>query len=99
MSCGCNGRECGLPFDPDLEGPSASDIDRFGGDDIPCPECGADVYHDAAQCNACGHFMTDASQSGATSRTGFGKGPLVAMVASVLLVSWLVLTAVGVGPF
>ena len=41
--------------------PSCDDLARFGGDDISCPSCGSDVYHDASQCHVCGHAMTDAS--------------------------------------
>lgn len=26
---------------------------------IPCPHCGADIYDDAEQCPACGHYLTD----------------------------------------
>ncbi len=62
MAC-CGGKCHGPEFDADREGVCSSDLDRFGGDDITCPECGEDVYHDAAICSSCGHAMTDASIS------------------------------------
>ena len=37
---------------PDVDG---SDDDQT--DTIPCPECGAEVYEDADQCPACGHYI------------------------------------------
>lgn len=59
MSC-CGPRNCNN-FDDDREGLSDADLAKFGGDDISCPSCGATVYHDASQCNRCGHAMTEAS--------------------------------------
>ena len=61
MSC-CGPQSC-KNFDDDREGVSDDDLARFGGDDIPCPNCNAAVYHDATQCARCGHAMTDASTS------------------------------------
>ncbi len=58
MPCGCGPQSC-QDFDPDAEGVSADDLARFGGDEIVCPSCGADVYHDAALCQECGHALTD----------------------------------------
>lgn len=61
---GCCGGKChGPEFDEDREGVCCSDLERFGGDGIRCPECGADVYHDAVLCQECGHAMTDESLS------------------------------------
>jgi ribosomal protein L37E len=60
MGC-CNGPKCCNNFDDTREGVSRADLARFGGDEVRCPECGAEVYHDAALCHACGHAMTDAS--------------------------------------
>jgi hypothetical protein len=64
MSC-CGPRSC-TTFDDDREGVSEADLARFGGDGIGCPECGAEVYHDASMCHACGHAMTDRSLSRGT---------------------------------
>lgn len=58
MSC-CGPRSC-HDFDDEREGPSDSDLARFGGDDISCPSCGASVYHDVPICHACGHAIRDA---------------------------------------
>ncbi len=62
MSC-CNGpRPCCNDYDHDREGVSAADVARFGGDDITCPNCGAELYHDAALCSKCGHAISDAKR-------------------------------------
>lgn len=60
MSCCNSPRDCSN-FDDDREGLSDADMARFGGDDVTCPSCGADVWHDASQCSRCGHAMTDKS--------------------------------------
>jgi hypothetical protein len=56
MACGCGPKSC-KDFDDDREGVDESDIARFGGDDVTCPECNASVYHDATLCHKCGHAM------------------------------------------
>ena len=56
MSC-CGKSNHGREFDPECEAPLERDIAAFGDDGITCPSCGADVYHDAAMCNTCGHAM------------------------------------------
>jgi uncharacterized protein (DUF983 family) len=59
---GCCGGKChGPEFDEDREGVCEADVERFGGDGIRCPECGADVFHDAVLCQECGHAMTEES--------------------------------------
>jgi len=54
---GCCNTKHGRDFDPNDEGLSCEDIARYGGDDIACPVCGEDVYHDAAMCHACGYVI------------------------------------------
>jgi len=39
--------------DPDDEGPSSADIERFSGDVAHCPSCGAEVWDDAVKCPSC----------------------------------------------
>jgi len=48
-------------FDPadlgeglDPEGPSAADLERFGGETITCPVCGVETYDQAELCHNCG---------------------------------------------
>lgn len=41
----------------DPEGPSAADLDRFGAELSPCPECGSEVYDQATICPTCGGFL------------------------------------------
>ena len=47
------------------EGPLSVDLDELGGEDdetdvLPCPACGEEIYEDADQCSACGHYFTAA---------------------------------------
>lgn len=37
------------------DGPSPDDLERFGDVTRTCPECGKDVFDDAAVCYHCGH--------------------------------------------
>ena len=82
MSC-CGNSNHGCAFDPDREGPSENDVRIFGGDGITCPECGADVYHDAAMCNTCGHAMTDDHASG--SRKWVAVTSVIVLAAFILV--------------
>ena len=47
--------------DLDPEGPGPEDLADLGDDgeaDLePCPECGAEIYHDADRCPRCGHSV------------------------------------------
>ncbi len=45
------------------EGPSQEDIRRFGGDSAYCPDCGAEVWHDADVCSKCGNIITGGTRS------------------------------------
>jgi hypothetical protein len=84
MSC-CGPKSC-RDYDEDREGVSEADLARFGGDDIECPSCGADVYHDASRCGKCGHAMTHES----TDRKTPAWVPLTAVVLVALLVVFFV---------
>lgn len=83
MSCGCKPRT-GPDFDPDYEGPSCEDLERFGADDATCPECGADVYHDAALCPHCGFAIIAPRPGGRWKRPLITGAALVALAAFVL---------------
>ncbi|QOJ00170.1 MAG: zinc-ribbon domain-containing protein [Phycisphaeraceae bacterium] len=64
------------------ECPSAEDVARFGGDTLPCPECGTHLYDEAEFCHSCGHVMPHVKEA---------KGPPVYVVVLVgLLVVGLV---------
>ncbi len=41
----------------DLDEREYPDVDDDEGTTVSCPECGAEVYDDADQCNACGWFL------------------------------------------
>lgn len=83
MSCGCKPRT-GPDFDPDFEGPSCEDLERFGSDVATCPECGQEVYHDVAICPHCGHAILAARAVGPR-----WKGPLITGVAIVALAAFV----------
>jgi hypothetical protein len=67
MSCGCHPRT-GRCFDPDEEGPSQADLERFDSPLIDCPECGTTVYDEAPLCPSCGHVMGDPASEPASGR-------------------------------
>jgi ribosomal protein L37E len=39
------------------EGPSAEDLERFGGETIRCRRCGTEVYDEAEWCHRCGEVL------------------------------------------
>jgi hypothetical protein len=84
MPCGCSPKS-GPDFDPDFEGPSCDDLDRFGSDTVTCPECGEEVYYDAAICPQCGHAII-AARSG---KSGHWKAPLITGAAIVALAAFV----------
>lgn len=79
-------------FDEDDEGPSQADLERFGGDDVPCPSCGADVYHDAPFCPRCGHAIMESEIRGRrvppSRRPWFVAAALLALIAFVIMAVW-----------
>jgi hypothetical protein len=58
MTC-CKGPRGAPDFDPDYEGPSAADIDRFGSETRVCPACATEVWDGASLCPACGFILED----------------------------------------
>jgi len=95
MGCGCGPSGCNAhkrdeSFDPDFEGPSDADIEKFGSDDIECPECGASVYYDVPLCPRCGHAMSGADRSRRTKRTGM----VIAIGAALALAGFIVVSVI-----
>lgn len=43
--------------DDDREGPSAEDLERFGGETRPCPSCRREIYDESPFCPRCGHAL------------------------------------------
>jgi predicted nucleic acid-binding Zn ribbon protein len=73
------------PFDPD-EGPSESDLDRYGGETTRCPHCGAEVYDEAEWCHKCGAVMEkEAHARRPTVYVAIVVGVLIAIMAFTLL--------------
>lgn len=70
------------PDDADDEGPSAADLDRFGGVTQTCPSCGAEIYDEAAVCWKCGHALGDPADR---------KSPVWLIVVVALVIVGLVL--------
>ena len=58
-----SGEDWDLAEGLDPEGPSAADLDRFGGELDRCPACGLEVYDQAELCPSCGHAMERAVTS------------------------------------
>lgn len=48
-------------LDPD--GPSASDLDRFGSEIDPCPNCGSLIYDQSEICPKCGWYLGEEPKS------------------------------------
>ena len=46
----------------DPEGPSADDLDTFGGEMSPCAHCGREFYDQSSQCPYCGNLTTEPEQ-------------------------------------
>jgi len=59
------------------DGPSPDDLERFGDVTRTCPECGKQVYDDAAVCYHCAHAFERES--------GARRGPTVFVVVVVML--------------
>ena len=51
----------GLDSGLDPDGPSAEDLDRFGGEFVTCPSCGNEIYDQAPVCHVCGEVLQDES--------------------------------------
>ena len=58
MTC-CGGAKNAPEFDPDFEGPSDADIERFGADTHYCPSCKTEIWDGASLCPTCGLVLDD----------------------------------------
>ncbi|MEM9064995.1 MAG: hypothetical protein AAGB51_05840 [Planctomycetota bacterium] len=47
----------------DPEGPSAADLDRFGGETVTCPVCNQETYDQAELCHICGAALVVGSSA------------------------------------
>lgn len=81
MSCGCK-PQSGPEFDPDFEGPSCEDIERFNSDIATCPSCGEELFHDAAICPSCGSAITTTTSPG-LAKPALAAAAIVALAAFV----------------
>jgi len=80
MSC-CPGPKTGKEFDPDCEGPSDADLDRFGGDSAHCSNCGEEIWHDTPICPNCRTIVEE--------RLDSSKKPWVVAVGVVALIAFV----------
>jgi len=67
----------------DPEGPSADDLDRFGDELNPCPNCGAEVYDQADICPACGEVLHT------TKPVSAWVGVVVVVLVIVIALFWV----------
>lgn len=88
MSCGPRCKT-GPEFDPDFEGPSDDDIQRFGADFVTCPNCSSDVYDEATFCPTCGVHMGDTA---ALSDTKKMSPAVIGVIALVVAVAFVLVT-------
>ncbi len=71
--------------DDDDDGPSAADLERFGGETRTCPECGKEVYDDTAVCYHCGHAFEGTAEGSPNKAKPWVVVVVVLMVAGFLL--------------
>ncbi len=70
----------------DWEYPDLDDDDGDEPETIDCPNCSADVYDDAEQCPACGHYILAAESTKPVTMTHWvWWGMIVLFLTSVLL--------------
>lgn len=70
-----------MPID---EGPSSEDLDRFGADGMPCPNCGEEIHPDVPQCPHCRQWITT-RRSVAGWRMRRWQGWLVLVLAGLVI--------------
>lgn len=51
----------------DFDDPSDEDVERFGGETFPCPNCGEEIYDDSPFCPRCGEV---GPEDGGVTRAG-----------------------------
>jgi hypothetical protein len=71
------------------EGPSEDDVERFGDVTRMCPECGKDVFDDAAVCYHCGYAFERTTAGSTRSKTW------VVVVVVVIVIAFVVLAVGG----
>ena len=72
------------------EGPSSQDLDRFGGDEAYCPECGAEMWVEASVCPSCGTYV-DGQVTGRRPGAHSLRRRWVILVTVVTLAAFLLL--------
>lgn len=84
MTC-CGGPRNAPDLDPDFEGPSDADIERFGAETRVCPSCKAEVWDDASLCPSCGLVLDDAASRGGFKAAVITAGLVAGGVAFFLV--------------
>lgn len=85
MTC-CNGPRNAPEFDPDDEGPSDADLERFGGATRACPDCKTDVYDEASICPRCGSYLDDRPLGANRMKTRIFTAALIVAGIAILLI-------------
>ena len=76
-------RPLGFGVTPLDESPQDGDLERFGGETRPCPECGTEVYDEAPFCHKCGRALE--SQGDETPLPTWAKITAGAVLVAILL--------------
>ncbi|MBM4109155.1 MAG: hypothetical protein FJ255_10165 [Phycisphaerae bacterium] len=63
------------------EDPSPEDVQKFGGETVRCPACGAEVYDQAEWCHKCGAVLSESA--GRTPRWVWVTG--LAVIAALVV--------------
>lgn len=69
------------------ESPQEDDLERFGSETRPCPQCGAQVYDEAPFCHKCGRALdAEGDRPAAPPWVVFGAlGLIAALVLGLIL--------------
>jgi hypothetical protein len=67
------------------EGPSAEDLDRFGGDTGHCPSCGAEIWDQAEVCPECGEYIVGGTRSRPPLEDWFRRRWMLLIIAAVIV--------------
>ena len=84
--------ETGDELDPEGPGPEdLAELDEDSETDVrPCPNCGAEIYHDADRCPRCGQYVVPGRGSGGGGKSLPLWWILLILAAAALLVLWLI---------
>lgn len=68
------------------EDPSPEDVDRFGGETGFCPDCGEEIWDQAAACPACGSILGETASRHPLA--GRARRLWIVIVAVIVLIAF-----------